>query len=298
MAGSMYSVTLTGKVRGDRDAPMVWERVSRLLKLDQAGFRERVLARVPVTLKAVDYEAARRQLEALTSAGADALMLGEDAAPRLWIRDARRTCGPLSMAYVRHALRERQLADETPACLQGDKQWQDLKALAARHPPPAAPAAQPAPPPAAPARKAPAPRQRGPSGRASAAIVIVASLALLAALAGLVALPSYRTARMRAHVQGAIERSAPTRDAVAGYFKANGRFPPDAAAAGVAPSAPGAADRVTVEAGNVLLRFGEHAPRGLRGRHVRLMPVWRDGAVTWTCRSVDLPRAVLPASCR
>jgi len=187
MAGSMYSVTLTGRVRGGRDAPSVWERVAMLLKLDAASFRERVLARVPVTLKAVDYEDARRQLEALTSAGADALMLDEDAAPRVWIRDEQRTCGPLSMAFVRHGLRQGELSPQTPACTQGSKQWQDLKALAERHPPPATP------PPRSSARAGKAAkarqsrRRRGASGWTSAAIVVIASLVLLAALGLLVA---------------------------------------------------------------------------------------------------------------
>lgn len=160
-----------------------------LLKLDAASFRERVLARVPVTLKAVGYEDARRQLEALNSAGADARMLDEDAAPRVWIRDAQRTCGPLSMAYVRQALREGELSPRTPACAQGSKQWQDLKALAERHPPPAAPAT--APDASARARKpAKSKRSRRPaaaSGWSSAAIVIIASLVLLGLLALLVA---------------------------------------------------------------------------------------------------------------
>lgn len=159
-----------------------------LLKLDAAGFRERVLARVPVTLKAVDYEDARRQHEALTSAGADALMLDEDAAPRVWIRDAQRTCGPLSMAFVRHALREGELSPHTPACPQGSKQWQDLEALAERHPPPAAPAAAPASARARkPAKSKKARRHVAASGWLSAAIVIVASLVLLGVLALLVA---------------------------------------------------------------------------------------------------------------
>ena len=159
-----------------------------LLKLDAAGFRERVLARVPVTLKAVDYEDARRQHEALTSAGADALMLDEDAAPRVWIRDAQRTCGPLSMAFVRHALREGELSPHTPACPQGSKQWQDLEALAERHPPPAAPAASaPASARARKPAKSKKPRRHvAASGWLSAAIVIVASLVLLGVLALLV----------------------------------------------------------------------------------------------------------------
>ena len=302
MADSMFSVTLTGKVRGGRDAPAVWERVAKLLKLEAGDFRERVLARVPVTLKAVDYEAARRQLEALTSGGADALMLAEDAAPRVWVREAQRTFGPLSMAFARHALREGMLPAEAPACLQGSKAWQALKGLVERHPPPAAPASPAIERPEARTRaKARRSRRRRPSGRSSAVLVIVASLVLLGTLAVLVGWPAYRATQVRMQVQQAIARTAPARSAVAAYFAAHGRFPVDAAAAGVpADGQPGTgpAEQVTVDRGEIRLVFGATARAGLRGRHVRLTPAWQAGRVTWRCRSTDLPQDALPATCR
>ncbi|NKZ40153.1 hypothetical protein HF690_14430 [Oleiagrimonas citrea] len=129
MSEAMYSVTLTGRVQPDRDAPSVWERVAQLLKLDAMAFSERVLARMPVTLKAVPQEAAERQREALVSCGADAVLLEEGSPPRLWVRMRQDTRGPLSATYVRHALHEGTLSADTQACAQGTKQWQTLSEL-------------------------------------------------------------------------------------------------------------------------------------------------------------------------
>ncbi|MBB6184887.1 RDD family protein [Oleiagrimonas soli] len=157
MTEAMYSVTVTGQVQSGRDAPSVWERVAQLLKLDAIAFSERVLARVPVTLKAVPREAAERQLEALTSCGAEAVMLEEGDAPRLWVRMRQGTRGPLSVAYVRHALAAGQLAADTQACAQDAQQWRSLREWmpAPGAPAPMAPREMPASAPAAAASDAP-----------------------------------------------------------------------------------------------------------------------------------------------
>ncbi|GEM_PF-5997127 len=184
MAGSKYSVTLTGKIRSGRDAPAVWARVALLLRLGDTAFRERVLARVPVTLKAVDYASAMRQLEALTAAGADARMLADEPEPRVWMRRAGRTCGPLTQAYARFAMHAGDVPGDMLACLHGSTRWQPLQTLLGRKPP--ADASITSKPPDRPASAGNA--SGGMSGSLLVVLVIGGSLSLLALLAVLLGL--------------------------------------------------------------------------------------------------------------
>lgn len=129
MTDAKYAVTLTGKIQAGKDAPAVWQRVEHLLKLDPDAFRERVLARVPITLKAVDREEAVRQHKAVLACGADAQLHAEDGQPRLWLRIEHSTRGPVSRSYVRGALRSGDLEADLQACTEGGHDWQPLSAL-------------------------------------------------------------------------------------------------------------------------------------------------------------------------
>lgn len=299
MAGSMYSVTLTGKVRAGRDAPTVWARVAQLLRLDATAFRERVLERLPVTLKAVTYEEARRQQEALVSSGADVKLLDEDRFPRLWIRIDGSTRGPLSMAYARRALREGELSGVIPGCLQGGREWRPLEELVKQHAPP------PAPP--VPARThaadTPVPQRirAGWPGWVLGAIVVAASLALIGVVVALIGVPAWRDHVMREQVDRGAHRADRPRAAVAGYLRAHGVPPVDNAAAGLAPASslrgPYVAS-VTVDHGDVTVHYGGQAVDRVRDRRLLFSPVLHAGRVTWTCVSPDLPHRVLPRWCR
>ncbi|MDA3913212.1 hypothetical protein [Oleiagrimonas sp.] len=129
MAQTMCSVTMTGKVQSGRDAPTVWRRVEHLLKLDAETFRQRFLARVPITLQAANDEVARRQHAAVLACGADAELLEEDDAPRLWLRIDHETHGPVSHTWTRAALTRGDLDPGLLACELGEHQWLPLREL-------------------------------------------------------------------------------------------------------------------------------------------------------------------------
>jgi hypothetical protein len=299
MAGTMYSVTLTGKVRAGRDAPAVWARVAQLLRLDATAFRERVLERLPVTLKAVAYEEARRQQEALASSGADVMLLDEDKSPRLWIRIDRATRGPLSMTYARRVLREGGLPGSTHACLQDGREWHSLEMLVKQHAPPPAP---PVPARTNAADTAAPERIRGEwPGWVLGAIVVAASLGLVGLLVALIGVPAWRDHVIREQVVQGAHRADRPRAAVAEYLRAHGMPPADNAAAGLATASslrgPYVAS-VTVDHGDVTVHFGGQAADRVRDRRLLFSPVLHAGRVTWTCVSPDLPHRVLPRWCR
>jgi hypothetical protein len=299
MAGSKYSVTLTGKVRAGRDAPAVWARVAKLLKLDAEAFRERVLERLPVSLRAVAYEEAKRQREALASSGADVLLLDEGKAPRVWIRVDRVTRGPLSMAYARRAVREGVLPGTTRACLQGAREWLPLETLVKQHAPPTAPPMA--------AREdgaaAPAPQRirSGWPGWALGLIVVAASLVLVGTLVALVGVPAYRDYVVRAQVARGAHLADRPRAAVAEYLRVHGKPPADNAAAGLKPAGgqhgPYVAS-ISIDHGDVTVHFGGRADARVRDRHLLFSPALHGGSVTWSCVSPDLPHRVLPRWCR
>ncbi len=307
MADAKYSVTLTGRVLAGRDAPSVWSRVAVLLKLDAAAFRERVLARLPVTLQAVGYDDARRQREALVSSGADVLLLPEDAGPRLWIRLERSTHGPLSMAYARHALREGHVSGDTPACVQGHSAWEPLQVVLARHAPRPSPApaahlasgaASRAP---APAKPRPAPVRHGLPGWVLGLLVGGISLALIGALVALLAIPAYRDHRVRGQVAQGMALAAPSMRAVERYLHAHGGLPADNTAAGVAAASSirgPYVDSVNIDHGEISVHFGAAAAARLRGRHLLLTPHADDRTLRWTCLGPGLASRELPAACR
>lgn len=304
MAESMYSVTLTGRIRAGRDAPAVWARVARLLKLDAQALRERVLERLPVTLKAAGYEDVRRQQEALASSGADVVLLAEDHAPRLWIRLERTTRGPVSMAYARKAMHEGVLPGTTRACRQGDSGWQPLSDLIQQYVPPSV-SRSPARPAASGTSSAPAPVsapvRSGLPGWSLGLVVVVASLALIGALAVLIGVPAYRDHEAHVQIEQGARRADKARAAVAEFTRGHGRMPDDNAEAGLATASSiqgPFVEAVRVDHGRVTVTYGNRATARVRGRHLVFSPVALNGSVTWTCASPDLPRGNLPRSCR
>lgn len=191
MTNTMYSVTLTGKVQAGKDAPAVWRRVEHLLKLDAQTFRQRVLARVPITLQAADDEVAKRQHLAVLACGADAELRAEDDAPRLWLHMDGATHGPVSHAYAKSAMARGELDPDLRACELGEQDWvalRELFAASAAPEPEAGPERQPrsdrvagtlhATEPAATARSASSTRHL--PGWGIAGLVILAAVAIMA----------------------------------------------------------------------------------------------------------------------
>ena len=97
------SVTLSGRVREGVAAETAWPHVAALLRMNTEDFAARVQPRLPLTLKATTAESAQRQEQALRQIGIEAVALPADG-PRALLRDGEALRGPVSTAWLRHAL--------------------------------------------------------------------------------------------------------------------------------------------------------------------------------------------------
>ena len=97
------SVTLSGRVLEGTDAETAWPRVAALLRMSDEDFAARVQPRLPLTLKATTSESAQRQEQALRQIGIEAIALPADG-PCALLRDGEALRGPVSAAWLRHAL--------------------------------------------------------------------------------------------------------------------------------------------------------------------------------------------------
>ncbi len=101
--GASQSVTLSGRVLEGIVAEVAWPRVAALLRMSGEDFAARVQPRLPLTLKATTAEFAQRQEQALRQIGIEAVALPEDG-PRALLRNGETLRGPVSAAWLRHAL--------------------------------------------------------------------------------------------------------------------------------------------------------------------------------------------------
>lgn len=124
-----WSVTLTGNISAGLDPQTVWQRTASMMKLDPDAFRERMLERVPLTLKSVSQSDALRQRDAMIECGADAIALDNPNGRYLWLQRDGKVRGPTSEAYVRHAIENGALDRKQRACIKGEQTWQILEAL-------------------------------------------------------------------------------------------------------------------------------------------------------------------------
>jgi uncharacterized RDD family membrane protein YckC/Tfp pilus assembly major pilin PilA len=124
-----WSVTLTGKTRASTDPQTVWQRTASMMKFEPDAFRERILDRVPLTLKAVGQLDACRQRDAMLDCGADAVALDNPGGQYLWLQLDGKVRGPVSEAYVRHAIDDGSLDRQVHGCIKGEHAWQPLEAM-------------------------------------------------------------------------------------------------------------------------------------------------------------------------
>ncbi|MDE1897844.1 MAG: hypothetical protein KGI40_08780 [Xanthomonadaceae bacterium] len=97
------SVTLSGRTLAGVATEAAWPRIAALLRMSAADFSARVQPRLPLTLKATTAESARRQEQALRRIGIEAIALSADG-PCVLLRDGEALRGPVSRAWLRHAL--------------------------------------------------------------------------------------------------------------------------------------------------------------------------------------------------
>jgi uncharacterized RDD family membrane protein YckC/Tfp pilus assembly major pilin PilA len=134
MGGAMeedrtWSVTLTGKTLSGSDPQTVWQRTASMMKFEPDAFRERILERAPLTLKAVSPSDAYRQRDAMVDCGAEAIALDNPDGRYLWLQLNGKVRGPVSEAYVRQAIDEGALDHQVHACIKGEHAWQTLEAM-------------------------------------------------------------------------------------------------------------------------------------------------------------------------
>ena len=84
-------------------AETAWPRIAALLRMSTEDFSARVQPRLPLTLKATTTESAQRQEQALRRIGIEAIALSADG-PRALLRDGEAQRGPVSRAWLQHAL--------------------------------------------------------------------------------------------------------------------------------------------------------------------------------------------------
>jgi hypothetical protein len=97
------SVTLSGRTLEGIAAETAWPRIAALLRMSTDDFIARVRPRLPLTLRATTPETAQRQEQALRRIGIEAIALPADG-PCALLRDGEALRGPVSRAWLRHAL--------------------------------------------------------------------------------------------------------------------------------------------------------------------------------------------------
>ncbi len=117
MAG--FCVIISGRLPGDKDDVSVWTPVREGFKLDEATFRQRVLAALPLLVRQnLDEAAAERLTQQLRASGVDACVQSDDA-QLAFLERAGTMRGPLPLSALGMFIRP----DERYR-LRGDQEWQ------------------------------------------------------------------------------------------------------------------------------------------------------------------------------
>jgi hypothetical protein len=106
---------------------------------------------------------------------------------------------------------------------------------------------------------------------------------------------------MRLRVGSAIDTTGDVQKSVADFYAANHRFPDGVEAermrAGFVPGAASDVKSLAIQPSSGAIIITLQA-KGLEGRAVALLPDTSGGQLKWTCGTVDVPDAWLPAACR
>ena len=105
---------------------------------------------------------------------------------------------------------------------------------------------------------------------------------------------------LRARMSEALLTASSARNELQAYFEKNHQLPQRLEdATGPIPGNALIRRLEMIERGTIRLTFAGGAVPYLAGHTISLVPTWKENEIAlWTCRSVDLPNACLPASCR
>ena len=296
------------------DPQTVWQRVADTMTFDLQTFRDRILDRLPLTLKAVSHHDARSQREALLACGAEAVELANPEGKHLWLKCDGETRGPVSEGYVRHAI-EMGLLDRTASgCVKGEQIWLPLehllrlpssnvkggnmattmKAYASDAAPSVTSGSE-----FSSGANAHLPTKRMPTWvKVAGALVVVLLIAI--PIAAAIALPQYQTYTIRAEAEEAMTLTQDPRSSVEDYVSSTGMLPANNADAGLDKLAQlhgHYVSAVSAANGTLVVDFNTQAVAQLRGKRMMIIPTRHDRVVSWNCVSYTIDPKFLPTEC-
>ena len=140
-------------------------------------------------------------------------------------------------------------------------------------------------------------------GGTSSIVIVLLPLAIVAVIGILaaIAIPVYHDTTVRAQVSEGLNLSASAKAAVGEYYADTEQLPMNNEAAGLA-----AAETITgsyvvsvsIEAGSVLVTYGNAADAVISGEAIVLEPQELPGSLEWVCSSPTILPKHLPAACR
>ncbi len=139
-------------------------------------------------------------------------------------------------------------------------------------------------------------------GTSSVALVVLPLLLVFfVGILAAIAIPAYQDYTIRAQVSEGLMLSGGAKAAVIEYFMDTRQFPPDNAAAGVAPADAISGKYVAsveVYDGSVYITYGNAAHSTINGNDLVMTPTESAGSISWSCSSESIAPKHLPAACR
>jgi Tfp pilus assembly major pilin PilA len=141
-------------------------------------------------------------------------------------------------------------------------------------------------------------------GTSNAAAIIIVALLIIAMIGMLaaIAIPAYQDYTIRAQIAEGLNLSAGAKVAVTEFIQNHSELPTDNRSAGLSPADQIAGlyvSRVAVDAGRIVITYGNDAHAKIERRSVILVPDASNfPAVEWRCYSSDIANDWLPSACR
>ncbi len=142
------------------------------------------------------------------------------------------------------------------------------------------------------------------AGSTSVIDTIAAVFLPLIALIGIsaaISIPNYADYTVRVQVSEGLNLAGGAKAAVAEYYQDYKKFPSDNVAAGLAPATDiqgKYVSSVRIEAGEIVVTYGNDADSDIRGDTLVIRPEASDQSVSFVCFSLDIASKNLPTVCR
>ena len=130
---------------------------------------------------------------------------------------------------------------------------------------------------------------------------VVVLLLIVFGIFAAISIPNYADYTVRAQVSEGLNLAGGAKAAVAEYYQDYKQFPSDNVTAGLAPATDiqgKYVSSVRIEAGEIVVTYGNDADSDIRGDTLVFRPEASDQSVTFVCFSLDIAPRNLPAACR